>query len=90
MRASFLVSTMLAGLALCSAPAWANSWHHPNVYEESNGEYTNYTYDDGLCRYTYNANRYENRAQASRYGDCAHLMIGPDGRVLPMAEPIQQ
>jgi hypothetical protein len=89
MRASFLVS-MLSGVALFSAPAFAYTYHTPNIYEESNGEYTNYSYDDGLCHYTFNSNRYENHANATRNGDCAHLLIGPDGRVAPMAEPYQQ
>ena len=89
MRASFFVS-MLGGLALLSVPAFAASWHSPNVYEESNGDYTNYSYDDGLCHYTYNSNRYENRANANRYGNCDHLMIGPDGRVMPTVDPYQQ
>jgi hypothetical protein len=83
-------STGLLAVVLCAAPAFANSWHAPNVYEESNGDYTNYTYDDGLCRYTYNYNQWEKHAQASRYGECAHLVIGPDGRVLrgeSMPEP---
>jgi hypothetical protein len=77
---------LLAGLAmLFSAPAFANSWHTPNIWEESNGSYTNYSYDDGLCQYHYSYNAYEKHAQASRYGDCSHLMIGPDGRVLQTA-----
>ena len=84
----FAVS-LLAGLVVCSAPALADSWHHPNVWEESNGSYTNYTYDDGLCHYSYSSNRYEKRAQASRNGDCAHLVVGPDGRVMPSLEPGQ-
>lgn len=82
MRTNVTIS-LLGGLAmLCSAPAFANSWHRPNVWEESNSSYTNYTYDDGLCQYRYSYNAYERHAQASRYGDCSHLMIGPDGRVL--------
>ena len=82
MRANFAI-TLLAGLTtLCSAPAFADSWHRPNIWEESNGDYTNYTYNDGLCQYSYSYNRYEKHAQASRYGDCAHLVIGPDGRVM--------
>jgi hypothetical protein len=79
--------TLLVGLTLlCSVPAFADSWHRPNVWEESNGNYTNYTFDDGLCRYTYSYNRYEKHAQASRHGDCSHLMIGPDGRVMQQVE----
>jgi hypothetical protein len=86
MSAKFALS-LLAGLTLCSLPivsssASANSWHSPSVYEESNGEYTNYSYDDGLCQYRYSYNRYEKHVQANRSGDCDHLLIGPDGRVM--------
>jgi hypothetical protein len=81
--------SMLGGFVLSLAPvaatAWANSWHTPEVYEESNNGYTNYSYDDGLCHYTYWSSSSEHRADASRNGDCSHIMIGPDGRV--MREP---
>jgi hypothetical protein len=90
MRANSAVR-LLAGLMLCSAPmfasqAFANSWHRPNIFEESNSDYTNYNYDDGLCQYRYSSNRYEKQVQASRNGDCSHLVIGPDGRVMPMVD----
>jgi hypothetical protein len=82
--------SLLGGLVLSLAPvattAWANSWHTPEVYEESNGGYTNYTYDDGLCRYHYWSSSFEHRADASRNGDCSHLVIGPDGRVMSGAD----
>jgi hypothetical protein len=81
-----IACSLFGGLMLSLAPvanvAFANSWHTPQVYEESNGDYTNYSYDDGQCHYTYSANHYEHHANASRNGDCAHLMIGPDGRVM--------
>ena len=80
MRASFVIS-LLTGIAFCSA-ASANSWHRPQIYEETNSEYSNYRYDDGLCQYSYSYNNYEKHAQVSRYGDCAHLTIGPDGHVM--------
>jgi hypothetical protein len=82
---------LLTGLGLVSAPllaspAMANSWHHPNVFEESNGGYMNYSYDDGICHYTYWYSEWEKHAQASRYGDCSHLVVGPDGRVMSTVE----
>jgi hypothetical protein len=85
---------LLTGLTLCSVPlfassAMANSWHRPNVFEESNNGYMNYSYDDGLCHYTYWYSQYEKHAQASRYGDCAHLVLGPDGRVMSTVETEQ-
>jgi hypothetical protein len=85
-HAKFALS-LLAGLTLCSLPivsssASANSWHSPSIYEESNGQYTNYSYDDGMCQYRYSYNLYEKHAEANRYGDCDHLLIGPDGRVM--------
>jgi hypothetical protein len=94
MRAKFALS-LLAGLALCSMPlanaAFANSWHPPYIHDDSNGDYTNYSYDDGICEYRYSFNSYEKHAQASRYGDCSHLAIGPDGRVMQsLDEPDDQ
>jgi hypothetical protein len=46
----------------------------------------NYSYDDGICHYTYWYSEWEKHAQASRYGDCSHLVIGPDGRVMSSVE----
>ena len=80
MRASFVVS-LLTGVTLCSV-ASANSWHSPQIWEETNGSYSNYKYDDGLCQYSYTYNNFEKRAQVNRYGDCEHIVIGPDGHVL--------
>jgi hypothetical protein len=81
MRASFVIS-LLTGATLCSA-ASANSWHRPTIWEETNSSYSNYSYDDGLCQYRFTYNNFEKHAQASRNGDCEHLVIGPDGHVLP-------
>jgi len=81
MRARIILS-LLTGVALCSA-ASANSWHTPQIYEETNGDYSNYKYDDGLCQYYYNYNFYDKHAQVNRYGDCDHLVIGPDGHGMP-------
>ena len=81
MRATSFLG-LLAGVAMCSTQAFANSWHSPTVYEETNSSYSNYSYDDGLCQYRYSYNTFEKHVQASRYGDCAHLIIGPDGHVV--------
>jgi hypothetical protein len=88
MRATSILA-LLAGVAMCSTPALANSWHSPTIYEETNSSYSNYSYDDGLCQYRYSYNSFEKHAQASRYGDCDHLIIGPDGHVMQsdMGEP---
>jgi hypothetical protein len=88
MRATSILG-LLAGVTMLAAPALANSWHSPTVYEETNSSYSNYSYDDGLCQYRYSYNTFEKHAQVSRYGDCEHLSIGPDGHVLPsgLGEP---
>jgi hypothetical protein len=82
MYARFALS-LLAGVTLLSMPAFANSWHRPEIYEETHGDYSNYRYDDGLCQYRYYYNAYEQHAEVNKYGDCDHIMIGPDGHVIP-------
>jgi hypothetical protein len=84
MRATSILG-LLAAATMFAAPASANSWHSPTVYEETNSDYSKYSYDDGLCQYRYYYNTFEKHAQASRYGDCTHLIIGPDGHVLQSA-----
>jgi len=87
MRASFALSLLVGaavGSTAVSLPASADSWHQPQVFEDTNGSYTNYKYDDGLCQYYYSYNNFDRHAQVNRYGDCDHLVIGPDGHVMPM------
>ena len=85
MRLNFalpLVGFALAGtIAASSAVA---DWNSPYVYRETNGSWTNITYDDGVCRYYYSHNAYDNRTNMNRSGDCSRLVIGPDGVPTPI------
>jgi opacity protein-like surface antigen len=90
MRLNFalpLVGCALAGaIAATSAAA---DWHSPYIYKESNGSWTNITYDDGVCYYYYSHNAYDNRTNVNKSGDCSRLAIGPDGVPTPIiAVPI--
>jgi hypothetical protein len=73
----------LAGAIASSLPAAAD-WHSPYIYRETNGSWTNVTYDDGICRYYYAHNSYDNQTKLNKYGDCSRLAIGPDGVARPV------
>jgi len=63
MRANLMVSVLgcaLAGAITASTAAMAD-WHSPYFYRETNGSWTNVTYDDGICRYRYSHNTYDNQ-----------------------------
>ncbi|HZP69842.1 MAG TPA: hypothetical protein VFB29_07845 [Pseudolabrys sp.] len=73
----------LAGAIASSVPAAAD-WHNPYVYRETSGSWTNVTYDDGVCRYYYSHNSYDNQMKLNKYGDCSRIVIGPDGMARPV------
>lgn len=88
MRSYFMLSVVgctLAGAA--SVPAMAD-WHSPYIHRETSGSWTNVQYDDGVCRFYYSHNTYDNNTNVNRWGDCSHVAIGPDG--MPVyATPVQ-
>ena len=59
-------------------------WHSPYLYRETNGSWTNVTYDDGICRYRYSHNTYDNQTYLNKYGDCSRIAVGPDGLATPI------
>jgi hypothetical protein len=73
----------LAGVIASSLPAAAD-WHKPYIYRESNGSWTNVRYDDGVCNYYFSRNSYDNNMHLNKYGDCSHVVIGPDGMARPV------
>jgi hypothetical protein len=73
----------LASVIASSVPAAAD-WHNPYFYRETNGSWTNVTYDDGICRYYYSHNSYDNQTKLNKYGDCSRIAIGPDGMARPV------
>lgn len=73
-----LSGCVLAGAMLLATPAMAD-WHSPYVYRETNGSWTNVQYDDGVCHYYYSHNTYDQNTKLDRWGDCSHIVIGPDG-----------
>ena len=77
MRKVLLIASV-AALTLGSSAALAD-WHTPYIYRESNGGWTHYTYDDGICHYSYE--RYSSgQAQTYSSGDCSHVsFVAPDG-----------
>jgi hypothetical protein len=85
---SYLALAMLGGCALTSvtlyAPAAKADWHSPHVYRETNGDWTNVEYDDGVCHYKYAHNSWDNETQLNRWGDCARIAIGPNGEAMPV------
>jgi opacity protein-like surface antigen len=86
MRANLMVSVLgcaLAGAITASTAAIAD-WHSPYFYRETNGSWTNVTYDDGICRYRYSHNAYDYQTYLNKYGDCSRIAVGPDGLATPI------
>jgi hypothetical protein len=52
----------LAGVIASSLPAAAD----PYIYRESNGSWTNVRYDDGVCKYYYSHNSYDNNTHLNK------------------------
>jgi opacity protein-like surface antigen len=73
----------LTGVALSSSAAMAD-WHSPHIYRETNGDWTNVEYDDGVCHYKYSHNSWDNQTNVNRWGDCSRIAIGPGGEVMPV------
>ncbi|HKA75977.1 MAG TPA: hypothetical protein VKD19_02600 [Pseudolabrys sp.] len=90
MRLKFTISMFgcaLAGAITSAAPAAAD-WHNPYFYRETSGSWTNAQYDDGVCRYYYSHNTYDNQTKLNKYGDCSRVAIGADGVARPIVEVI--
>jgi hypothetical protein len=81
MRRYFVLSlgSVLAGAMLVSAAA-----ADPHFRRVQNGSWTNVEYNDGVCRYYYSHNSYDQNMKLNRYGDCSHVAIGPDGNPTPV------
>ena len=82
MMRRFLLIATIGALTLGSSAALAD-WHKPYIHRESNGNWTYYTYDDGVCHYSYE--RYA-PAQAETYssGDCSRIdFVTPDNPMPP-------
>ena len=66
-------------------PSVAAEWHSPYIYRETSGSWTNMSYDDGICRYSYSHNSYGNETSVKKSGDCSRLAIAPDGTPMLMS-----
>jgi len=73
----------LAGGLLFAIPA-AAYWHTPYVNQHTSGSWTDVEYDDGVCKYYYAHNDYDNETKINRYGDCSGVAIGPGGAAVPV------
>jgi hypothetical protein len=86
---SYLALAILGGCALTSVTLYAPSamadWDNPYIYRETNGDWTNVEYNDGVCHYKYAHNSWDNETQLNRWGDCARIAIGPNGEAMPVA-----
>ena len=81
MRRYFLLSlgSVLAGAMLVSAAA-----ADPYFRREQIGNWTKVEYNDGVCRYYYFHDSYDQNTKLNRYGDCSHVAISPDGNPTPV------
>jgi len=84
---SYLALAVLGGCALTGATAYSPAaladWHSPHIYRETNGDWTNVEYDDGICHYKYSHDASDNETHVNRWGDCSRIAIGPNGEVMP-------
>ena len=81
MRRYFVLSlgSVLAGAMLVSAAA-----ADPYFRREQIGNWTKVEYNDGVCRYYYFHDSYDQNTKLNRYGDCSHVAISPDGNPTPV------
>ncbi|HET9717686.1 MAG TPA: hypothetical protein VFP60_16020 [Pseudolabrys sp.] len=82
MKAKFvlpLVSCALA-TALLTSSASAADPQNPYIHRETSGSWTNVEFNDGICHYYYSFNAYDQNTKLNRYGDCSHIVIGPNGQ----------
>ena len=84
MRANFKLLILGSALAAATPTAALADWHNPYIYRETSGSWTNVTYDDGICRYRYSHNTYDNETYLNKYGDCSRIAVGPDGLATPI------
>jgi hypothetical protein len=86
---SYLTLAILPGCAIAAAvlysPAALADWHTPDIYRESHDEWTNVHYDDGICEYRYSYNAEDRNLDFERWGDCSHVVVGPNGEPMPAA-----
>jgi hypothetical protein len=73
------VGSALVGVTLVSA-ATADTYFR----RDHNGSWTNVEYNDGVCKYYYSFNSYDQDLKINRYGDCSRVAIGPDGNPAPV------
>ena len=74
---NYLTIAALGAVLLGSTAALAD-WHKPYIHRESNGDWTRYEYNDGVCYYTYE--RYgSNRPYTYSSGDCSHVSFQTGG-----------
>jgi hypothetical protein len=78
-----MLGCALAGAISTSVPAMAD-WHSPYIHRETSGTWTNVEYDDGVCKYYFSHNSYDNETKFNKYGDCSRVAIGPDGTAMPI------
>jgi hypothetical protein len=80
MRTRFVLAIGICALgAVWSAAANAEYF---NRYTD--GSWTNAAYNDGVCQYYYSFNSQTGETHINRYGNCARVAIGPDGRPIPV------
>jgi len=84
MRLSLTLPLFAFAAALVLPPPASADWHKPYVYREGGSNWNTVQYDDGICRYYYSHNAYDDRTSLNKSGDCSHLAIGPDGMAVPV------
>jgi len=84
-----LALAIVPGLAITGAmlfaPGAKADWHTPHFQRETHDQWTNVRYDDGICQYHYSYNAEDGNAEVERWGDCSHLVVGPNGEPLRTA-----
>jgi hypothetical protein len=76
----FLALAILPGCATAGAMLYSSAaMADPYMYRDIHDEWTNLRYDDGVCRYRYTHNAENGNTNVERWGDCSHVVIGPNG-----------
>lgn len=80
-------------LGVCAlAAGWSAAANAEYFNRYQSGDWTNAEYDGGGCHYFYSVNNSTGESHVNRYGNCSRIVIGPDGRpmpVMPMAQIVR-
>jgi hypothetical protein len=71
------------------ALGWATAANAEYYNRYMAGSWINTAYNDGVCQYYFAYNTIGGETHINRLGDCSRIMIGQDGRPMPVVPTTQ-